>query len=84
MATIAKPTKPDPEATRLTPPEVAWVTRLSISAVYARLRDGRLKSSTDGGKRFVMRNDLDEYLNRPQSTTEDPGHGRGRRSKAAA
>jgi excisionase family DNA binding protein len=47
---------------RITLPEVCQITGLSRSALYSRIAQGRIRTTKDGSRVFVLRAELDRYL----------------------
>ncbi|MBK1830905.1 helix-turn-helix domain-containing protein [Verrucomicrobiaceae bacterium R5-34] len=46
----------------MTLPEVADYLKASVKTVRRRIEDGLIKSFKDGGRRLVIANDLEEYI----------------------
>lgn len=80
-----RPTKPDPKADELTAAEAAWLSHLSVSTVYARIRNGQLDAVWTGGTVRVPRQAaLALTRKRAAPAKKSPGGGENAAAKTAA
>lgn len=56
------PVKPDPDAAWLTVPEAMWLSHLSKSWLYMRIKSGEIDSKLAGRYRIIRRESLDAYI----------------------